>query len=219
MKDHGACTLILRFLVVYCRSHIALWWMHMQKWVGSRRRMKCLMRCRLKASNRVKPVFLLRNNFALIAPLHALHVPFTTSGLLTCSARSLQIFLSSEMEKLIKGWCAYCAGNIGYSILLSAYARVGQIDMVERLANEINSRENGKSDVLLFNTLLKVYCNACYMDGVMATLRKMDTEGCTPDRSTFNILIGYFAKEDLYDLALTTLQDMELRGHCANEVS
>jgi pentatricopeptide repeat protein len=103
--------------------------------------------------------------------------------------------------------------------LLSAYARVGQIDMVERLANEINSRENGKSDVLLFNTLLKVYCNACYMDGVMATLRKMDTEGCTPDRSTFNILIGYFAKEDLYDLALTTLQDMELRGHCANEVS
>jgi pentatricopeptide repeat protein len=110
-------------------------------------------------------------------------------------------------------------GNIGYSILLSAYARVGQIDMVERLANEINSRENGKSDVLLFNTLLKVYCNACYMDGVMATLRKMDTEGCTPDRSTFNILIGYFAKEDLYDLALTTLQDMELRGHCANEAT
>jgi hypothetical protein len=65
--------------------------------------MKCLMRCRLKASNQVKPVFLLRNNFALIAPLHALHVPFTMSGLLTCFARSLQIFLSPEMEKLIKG--------------------------------------------------------------------------------------------------------------------
>jgi pentatricopeptide repeat protein len=57
------------------------------------------------------------------------------------------------------------------------------------------------------------------MDGVMATLRKMDTEGCTPDRGTFNILIGYFAKEDLYDLALTTLQDMEIRGHRPNEVS
>ncbi len=57
------------------------------------------------------------------------------------------------------------------------------------------------------------------MDGVMATLRKMDTEACTPDRGTFNILIGYFAKEDLYDLALTTLQDMEIRGHRPNEVS
>jgi pentatricopeptide repeat domain-containing protein 1 len=112
-----------------------------------------------------------------------------------------------------------CAGSIGYSILLSAYARVGQIEVVEKLVTEINKRAKGECDILLFNTLLKVYCNAGYMDGVMATLRKMDTEGCTPDRGTFNILIGYFAKEDLYDLALTTLQDMEIRGHRPNEVS
>jgi pentatricopeptide repeat protein len=91
--------------------------------------------------------------------------------------------------------------------------------VVEKLVTEINKRVKGECDVLLFNTLLKVYCNAGYMDGVMATLRKMDTEGCTPDRGTFNILIGYFAKEDLYDLALTTLQDMEIRGHRPNEVS
>jgi len=91
--------------------------------------------------------------------------------------------------------------------------------VVEKLVTEINKRAKGECDVLLFNTLLKVYCNAGYMDGVMATLRKMDTEGCTPDRGTFNILIGYFAKEDLYDLALTTLQDMEIRGHRPNEVS
>lgn len=111
-----------------------------------------------------------------------------------------------------------CAGSIGYSILILAYAKVGQLDGVERLVAELDHNKKGQCDILLFNTLLKAYCNAGYMDGVMATLKKMDAEGYTPDRGTFNILIGYFAKEDLVDLALQTLQDMEARGHWPNEV-
>lgn len=119
---------------------------------------------------------------------------------------------------LLNKACILCAGSIGYSILILAYAKVGQLDGVERLVSELDQRKKGQCDILLFNTLLKAYCNAGYMDGVMATLKKMDAEGCTPDRGTFNILIGYFAKEDLVDLALRTLQDMEARGHRPNEV-
>lgn len=111
-----------------------------------------------------------------------------------------------------------CAGSVGYSILISAYAKVGQMEGVLKLVNQIEKGQNGQCDILLFNTLLKVYCNVGYMDGVTTILRKMDSEGCGPDRGTFNILIGYFAKEDLADLALKTLEDMEVRGHRPNEV-
>lgn len=92
------------------------------------------------------------------------------------------------------------------------------MDGVLKLVDQIEKGQRGQCDILLFNTLLKVYCNVGYMDGVTAILRKMDTEGCGPDRGTFNILIGYFAKEDLGDLAVKTLEDMEARGHRPNEV-
>lgn len=111
-----------------------------------------------------------------------------------------------------------CAGSVGYSILISAYAKLGEMDGVLKLVDQIEKGQNGECDILLFNTLLKVYCNAGYMDGVTAVLKKMDAEGCGSDRGTFNILIGYFAKEDLGDLALKTLEDMETRGHRPNEV-
>jgi pentatricopeptide repeat protein len=112
-----------------------------------------------------------------------------------------------------------CAGSVGYSILISAYAKVGQMDGVLKLVNQIEKGQKGQCDILLFNTLLKVYCNVGYMDGVTAVLKKMDAEGCGPDRGTFNILLGYFAKEDLCGLALKTLEDMEARGHRPNEVA
>lgn len=126
---------------------------------------------------------------------------------LYCKAGKLdeaQLFFQEMKEKSL------LTGH-GYCILISAYSRKGKVDQVEALMKELESRENGISELTLFNTLLKSYCELGMVDSVMRILKRMDEESVVPDRATFNILICYFCKEKLFDLALRTLNDMKAR--------
>ncbi|KAL3677547.1 hypothetical protein R1sor_027495 [Riccia sorocarpa] len=110
-------------------------------------------------------------------------------------------------------------GSNSYSILIAAYGRSGDLSMIRRLSKEIDQIMGSDMDIHLFNSLLKLYCHAGVMDGVMDTLRKMDAQACSPNRITFHILMAYFCKENMCDLAVKTFQDMESRGYPANETS
>ncbi|KAL2636275.1 hypothetical protein R1flu_007754 [Riccia fluitans] len=110
-------------------------------------------------------------------------------------------------------------GSNSYSILISAYGRSGNLSSIRRLSQEIDQIMGCDMDIHLFNSLLKLYCHAGVMNGVMDTLRKMDAQQCSPNRITFHILMAYFCKENMCDLAVKTFQDMEGRGYPANETS
>lgn len=99
-------------------------------------------------------------------------------------------------------------GCYTYGILISAYSKMRNVDAVESLVAELDSLPKGSMDVVLFNNLMKTYCELGIMEGILKTMKKMDEERVAPDRATFNILITYFSKEELLDLARGTLQDL-----------
>lgn len=102
-------------------------------------------------------------------------------------------------------------GNYVYSILISTFAKMGDVEMVLSLNRELESRQQGLSDPVLFNSVLKSFCELGLMDDVMSTLKRMNKETVTPDRATFNILICFFSKQGMIDIALHTLNDLKTR--------
>jgi pentatricopeptide repeat protein len=56
------------------------------------------------------------------------------------------------------------------------------------------------------------------MESVMETLRKMDELAISPDYNTFNILIKYFCRKNMYLLAYRTMEDMNSKGYQPAEV-
>ncbi|KAH7425717.1 hypothetical protein KP509_11G067700 [Ceratopteris richardii] len=102
-------------------------------------------------------------------------------------------------------------GNYVYSILITTYAKQGNADMVSSLSKELESREQGVGDPVLFNSVLKSFCELGMMDAVMNTLKRMNKESVSPDRATFNILICFFCKQGMMDVAFQTLDDLKAR--------
>ncbi|MCO5570837.1 hypothetical protein L7F22_024565 [Adiantum nelumboides] len=102
-------------------------------------------------------------------------------------------------------------GNYVYSTLISTYAKMGNVEMVTSLNKELERREQGFSDPILFNSVLKSFCELGLMDAVMNTLKRMNKESVSPDRATFNILICFFCKQGMLDVALHTLNDLKAR--------
>lgn len=109
------------------------------------------------------------------------------------------------------------ADGYSYSTMISTYSKIGNIEEVKRLEEELENIK-GKYDLVVMNTLLNAYSRGRDMEYVMRTLKKMDKFKICPDRQTFSILISYFCKEKLYDLAQRTLEDMQVRGHRLTEV-
>lgn len=99
-------------------------------------------------------------------------------------------------------------GSYTYCIMISAYSKLGKIDDVESLVEELEGLPRESLDVVLFNNLLKTYSELGMMEGILKTIKKMDKAEVAPDRATFNILINYFSKQELFDLARRTLQDL-----------
>ena len=66
--------------------------------------------------------------------------------------------------------------------------------------------------------MLCAFCRACEMESVMETLRKMDELAISPDYNTFNILIKYFCRKNMYLLAYRTTMDMHSKGYQPAEV-
>ncbi|KAI5079638.1 hypothetical protein GOP47_0005117 [Adiantum capillus-veneris] len=102
-------------------------------------------------------------------------------------------------------------GNYVYAILITTYAKMGHADVVISLYKELENRKEGLSDPVLFNSVLKSFCELGLMDAVMNTLKRMNKECVSPDRATFNILICFFCKQGMLDIALHTLNDLKAR--------
>lgn len=75
-----------------------------------------------------------------------------------------------------------------------------------------------KYDVVIMNSMLCAFCRAGEMESVMETLRKMDELAISPDYNTFNILIKYFCRKNMYLLAYRTTMDMHSKGYQPAEV-
>lgn len=103
-----------------------------------------------------------------------------------------------------------------YSIMISAFCRGGMLQEAKKLAKDFEDNYE-KYDLVILNNLLRAYCNAGDMDSVMKMLRKMDEISISPDWNTFHILIKYFCKEKLFQLAFRTIEDMYNKGHKLNE--
>ncbi|XP_024516058.1 pentatricopeptide repeat-containing protein At1g10910, chloroplastic-like [Selaginella moellendorffii] len=103
-------------------------------------------------------------------------------------------------------------GGNAYSILIWGYGSIGDLDMVDKLAAESQTRRKGKQDVRLFNSLLKAYSKLQHDDGITNTLEKMDDEGIMPNKGSFNILIEHLCERRMFGLALRTYRDMKNRG-------
>lgn len=103
-------------------------------------------------------------------------------------------------------------GCYSYCILISSYSKMGRVDAIELLVEELNNRPRESLDIVFFNNLLKTYCQLGIMEGILKTMKMMDEEKVAPDRATFNILISFFCKEELFDLAKTTLHDLMNQG-------
>ncbi|KAK8958199.1 Pentatricopeptide repeat-containing protein [Platanthera guangdongensis] len=103
-----------------------------------------------------------------------------------------------------------------YSIMISAFCRGGMLQDAKKLAKDFENNYE-KYDIVMLNTLLRAYCNAGDMDSVMKMLRKMDEISINPDWNTFHILIKYFCREKLFQLAYQTIEDMHSKGHKLNE--
>ncbi|XP_077211831.1 pentatricopeptide repeat (PPR) superfamily protein isoform X2 [Tasmannia lanceolata] len=103
-----------------------------------------------------------------------------------------------------------------HSIMISAYCRSGLSQEAKQLARDFEACYD-KYDLVMLNTLLRAYCRAGEMDSVMQLLRKMDELTISPDWNTFHILIKYFSKEKLYQLAYRTVADMHSKGHQLDE--
>ena len=101
--------------------------------------------------------------------------------------------------------------------MLSALCRSGKLQEARQLAKEFEAKY-AKYDLVMSNTLLRVYCNARDMDSAMQMLKKMDELTISPDWNTFHILIKYFCRERLYHLAYRTIEDMHRKGHQLDEV-
>ncbi|KAK9676336.1 hypothetical protein RND81_11G070200 [Saponaria officinalis] len=102
------------------------------------------------------------------------------------------------------------------SIMISAYCRTGQLEKAKHLAR-VYEAMSSKNDLVILNVMLCAYCRAGDMENVMQIMRKMDKLAIIPDQKTFEILIKYFIKENLYLLACRTLQDMHNKGHRLEE--
>ncbi|XP_078431990.1 pentatricopeptide repeat (PPR) superfamily protein [Wolffia australiana] len=103
-----------------------------------------------------------------------------------------------------------------YSIMISAYCRSGRLKEAKELAKEYETTYD-KFDLAILNALLRAYCKGREIENVMQTLRKMDEQRISPDWNTFQILIKYFLKEKLYNLAYKTVEDMNSKGHQLDE--
>lgn len=149
----------------------------------------------------------------LFAEMPSLHCPpgeVTYSLMMDSYCKAGQL---EEAQLLFEGMKrkGISPGNHAYSILISAYSKLGRADMVESLSKEVETRKQGISDPVLFNSVLKSYCELGMMDAIMKTLKRMNDESVSPDRATFNILICYFCKERMFDIALHTLADLKFR--------
>ncbi|KAG9455733.1 hypothetical protein H6P81_000241 [Aristolochia fimbriata] len=103
-----------------------------------------------------------------------------------------------------------------YSIMISAYCRSCQIEEAKQLSRDFEACF-AKYDLVMLNTLLTAYCRAGEMDSVMQLLKKMDELAISPDYNTFRILIKYFAKERMYQLAYRMVEDMHGKGYQLDE--
>ncbi|XP_057854501.1 pentatricopeptide repeat-containing protein At1g10910, chloroplastic isoform X2 [Cryptomeria japonica] len=103
-----------------------------------------------------------------------------------------------------------------YSVMISSYSKIGDFEKVKKLAMEMESIKVNY-DLAMMNTLLKAYSRVGDMESVMRTLKKMDKLKISPNWITFSTLISYFCEEELYDLALHTLEDMQIKGHQPTE--
>ncbi|KAF8411777.1 hypothetical protein HHK36_004336 [Tetracentron sinense] len=106
--------------------------------------------------------------------------------------------------------------GFSHSIMISAFCRSGLLEEAKQLARDFEATYD-KYDLVMSNTLLRAYCRAGEMESVMQMLRKMDELRITPDWNTFHILIKYFCKEELYQLAYRTMEDMHSKGHQPDE--
>ncbi|KAK9096045.1 hypothetical protein Sjap_021542 [Stephania japonica] len=103
-----------------------------------------------------------------------------------------------------------------HSIMISAFCRTGCLEEAKQLARDFEARYD-KYDLVMLNTMLRAYCKAGEMESMMQMLKKMDEFKISPDWNTFQILIRYFCKERLYQLAYRTVVDMHSKGHQLDE--
>jgi pentatricopeptide repeat protein len=101
--------------------------------------------------------------------------------------------------------------------MISAFCRAKLFQEAKQLANDFQTTFN-KYDVVIMNSMLCAFCRAGEMDSVMETLRKMDELAISPDYNTFNILIKYFCRKNMYLLAYRTMEDMSSKGYQPAEV-
>jgi pentatricopeptide repeat protein len=101
--------------------------------------------------------------------------------------------------------------------MISAFCRAKLFQEAKQLANDFQTTFN-KYDVVIMNSMLCAFCRAGEMDSVMETLRKMDELAISPDYNTFNILIKYFCRKNMYLLAYRTMEDMNSKGYQPAEV-
>jgi pentatricopeptide repeat protein len=101
--------------------------------------------------------------------------------------------------------------------MISAFCRAKLFQEAKQLANDFQTTFN-KYDVVIMNSMLCAFCRAGEMDSVMETLRKMDELAISPDYNTFNILVKYFCRKNMYLLAYRTMEDMNSKGYQPAEV-
>lgn len=103
-----------------------------------------------------------------------------------------------------------------HSIIISAFCRGGLLEEAKQLARDFEERHN-RYDLVMLNTIIRAYCTAGEMESVMKMMRKMDELKISPDWNTFHILIRYFFREKLFQLAYRTMVDMHNKGHQPSE--
>ncbi|PIA47372.1 hypothetical protein AQUCO_01400208v1 [Aquilegia coerulea] len=129
-------------------------------------------------------------------------------------------FLLIEFETLFTritiGYFFFMKNGYSYSIMISAFCRSGLLEEAKQLARDFEAKHD-RYDLVMLNTMLRAYCKSGEMESVMQMMRKMDELKISPDWNTFHILIKYFFREKLYQLAYRTMVDMHSKGHQPDE--
>ncbi|GMI81329.1 hypothetical protein like AT2G06000 [Hibiscus trionum] len=81
-----------------------------------------------------------------------------------------------------------------YNTIIGGLCRANEVDRVQKLLNEIQSRDDPAPDVVTYTSVISGYCKLSKMGEASALFDEMINSGTVPTVVTFNVLIDGFGK-------------------------
>lgn len=105
------------------------------------------------------------------------------------------VALYAEMRRFVEkyGFSWYAADSVTYTMLVDAFARVGDAEQAEKIICEMESA--GRSNVVAYNAYLKANRGNGFK-AALSILDRMKKAGLRPDVVTYNTIIDFLSSED-----------------------